>query len=195
MKTAIFFILNEYADWEGPYLSSQLNQNSEWTVKTASFSDEVTSIGGFKTIIDYKIDELPEKIDLLILIGGNSWDVKNETLKKLISDRLKNGQPVGAICGAVDYLAGNGLLSGYKHTGNSQAIWKNYSEYNNPDQFLPQQVVSDRNLVTANGTAALEFTKAVLKLIQFLPDKQLKPLIELYDNGFYEYCKKYGNPF
>ncbi|CAJ1194634.1 putative protease YdeA [Companilactobacillus paralimentarius] len=195
MKTAIFFILNEYADWEGPYLSSQLNQNSEWTVKTASFSDEVTSIGGFKTIIDYQIDELPEKIDLLILIGGNSWDVKNETLRKLISDRLKNDQPVGAICGAVDYLAKNGLLSGYQHTGNSQAIWKNYSEYNNPDQFLPQQVVSDRNLVTANGTAALDFTEAVLKLIQFLPDKQLKPLIELYDNGFYEYCKKYGNPF
>ena len=56
-------------------------------------------------------------------------------------------------------------------------------------------MVSDRNLVTANGTAALDFTEAVLKLIQFLPDKQLKPLIELYDNGFYEYCKKYGNPF
>ena len=105
MKTAIFFILNEYADWEGSYLSSQLNQNSEWTVKTASLTDEVTSIGGFKTIVDYQIDELPEQIDLLVLIGGNSWDVENEKLKELISDRLENDQPVGAICGAVDYLA------------------------------------------------------------------------------------------
>lgn len=195
MKTAIFLILNDYADWEGSYLSSQLNQNPEWTVKTASLTDEVTSIGGFKTMIDYQIEELPKQIDLLVLIGGNSWNVENKTLKKLVSDRLKNNQPIGVICGAVDYMAKNGLLSGYQHTGNSQEMWKNYSEYDNPDQFLPQQVVSDRNLVTANGTAALEFTEDVLKLIHFLPDKEVTSLIELYDSGFYEYCKKYGNPF
>jgi len=195
MKTAVFFLLNEYADWEGPYLSSQLNQNAEWTVKTASVDAEVVSIGGFKTLIDYQIDELPQKIDLLVLIGGDSWKLENDKLRNIISERLESGQPVAAICGAVDYLAQTGMLDGYQHTGNAQYLWNDYANYCNPEDFLEQQVVTDKNLVTANGTATLEFTKAVLEMIDFMPDKKIKAMIELYENGFYEYCKKNGNPF
>ena len=36
MKTAILFLVDEYADWEGAYLSSILNTSKEWEVKTAS---------------------------------------------------------------------------------------------------------------------------------------------------------------
>lgn len=68
MKIVIFFILNEYADWEGAYLASELNRSSDWKVKTASINSEVISIGGFKTIVDYHIPEIPVKIDLLVLI-------------------------------------------------------------------------------------------------------------------------------
>ncbi|HAR1244660.1 TPA: glutamine amidotransferase, partial [Enterococcus faecium] len=30
MKTAITFLLEEYADWEGAYITSTLNQNEKW---------------------------------------------------------------------------------------------------------------------------------------------------------------------
>ena len=53
MKTALFLLLDEYADWEASYLNSELNQSSEWQVKTVSLQDIVTSIGGFKTLIEY----------------------------------------------------------------------------------------------------------------------------------------------
>lgn len=105
MKQAVFLILDDYADWEGAHLSSMLNQAEEWQVKTASINKEVASIGGFRTIVDITIDEIPENIDLLILIGGNSWAIENEELYYLLEKRLLNGQPVGAICGTVDYLA------------------------------------------------------------------------------------------
>lgn len=36
MKTAVTFLLEEYADWEGAYITSTLNQNEGWQNKTAS---------------------------------------------------------------------------------------------------------------------------------------------------------------
>ena len=52
MKTAITFLLEEYADWEGAYITSTLNQNEKWQNKTASIQTEVTTIGGLKKKID-----------------------------------------------------------------------------------------------------------------------------------------------
>ncbi len=195
LKTAIFFILNEYADWEGAYLASELNQSSDWEVKTASINSEVISIGGFKTIVDYHIPEIPAKIDLLVLIGGNSWSIKNDHLRKLIAKQLHSKRPIAAICGAVDFLAQNGLLTHYKHTGNAQYLWQNYSNYTNRDDFIKKQAVKDLNLVTANGTASLKFTKLILKLIDFLPESEIDKSINLHELGFYKYCDTYGNPY
>ncbi|MCG0585422.1 DJ-1/PfpI family protein [Lactiplantibacillus plantarum] len=87
MKTALFIMLNEYADQEGAYLSSQLNQNEDWQVKTASINSTVTSIGSLTTKVDYQLSDLPSS-DLLILIGGNSWDVENSQLSNLITTHL-----------------------------------------------------------------------------------------------------------
>ncbi|WP_440768321.1 DJ-1/PfpI family protein [Lactiplantibacillus plantarum] len=112
-----------------------------------------------------------------------------------IQDRLKNNKFVGAICGAVDYLAKNGLLTNFKHTGNAQYLWKDFDQYQNKSEFLEEQTVRDNNLVTANGTAPLEFTKQVLKMIMFKNSEQIDKDIYLYEFGFYQYCKEYGNPF
>ncbi|HFM7479359.1 TPA: type 1 glutamine amidotransferase family protein, partial [Enterococcus faecium] len=162
MKTAITFLLEEYADWEGAYITSTLNQKEGWQNKTASIQSEVTSIGGLKTKIDYLIEQIPEKVDLFIMIGGNSWDIKNHHLYQIIDKLLKTDVPVAAICGAVDYLAQSGLLQGYKHTGNAQFPWLESENYQNKEDFIEQQAVKDRNLITANGTAPIEFTDLIL---------------------------------
>lgn len=116
MKTALFLMLDQYADWEASYLASQLNQSTDWQVKTTSTTPLVTTIGGFTTKVDYQLDCLPT-IDLLILIGGNSWNINNSLLYSLVQQHLNASKPVGAICGAVDYLAQNGFfnwLSAYR---------------------------------------------------------------------------------
>lgn len=195
MKRAVFLVLNKYADWEGGYLSSQLNKDSEWMVKTASIAHEVTSIGGFTTKVDYQIEEIPNDIDLLVLIGGDAWQVEEVKLVELIQARLNSGKFVAAICGSVDYLARNGLLDGYKHTGNAQYLWRKYINYHNDVDYIDKQAVVDKNLVTANGTAALEFTNLVLKMIKFTSDEQVDKMTDLYELGFYNYCERYGDPF
>ena len=195
MKTAILFLVDEYADWEGAYLSSILNTSKEWEVKTASTQKKVTSIGGFKTTVDYLIDELPEKIDTFILIGGNNWQISNETLLEKVTTFLNSDLVVGAICGAVDYLAKNGLLTPYKHTGNALFFWQEYEKYTTPENFQEVQCVSDKNLVTANGTAAIDFTEALLEKLDFETEKIRHREIGLQRMGYYAYVEKYGNPF
>ena len=55
MKKALFLLLDEFADWEGAYLSSTLNQYDSWSVSTISIEEEVSSLGGFSVIADYII--------------------------------------------------------------------------------------------------------------------------------------------
>ena len=72
MKNALFLLLDEFADWEGSYLSSTLNQSESWSVKTISVEEKVVSLGGFSVLVDYVIGSEPKDYDLLIMIGGNS---------------------------------------------------------------------------------------------------------------------------
>lgn len=195
MKTVVFVLLDEYADWEGAYLSSQFNQLPNWTVKTASVQQEVSSMGGFKTSVDYFISDIPADVELLVLIGGNSWYLESQELTNLVSNRLVTGKKVAAICGAVDFLARNGLLNDRKHTGNAVYLWQEYEQYTNTKGFVEQQVVVDSLLVTANGTATLSFTNEVLKLVNAMPDDQVDQTIALHQLGFYTYCEKFGNPY
>ena len=195
MKTALFVLLDQYADWEAAYLMTTLNQDENWMVKTISIQKNITSIGGLKASVDYTVEEDLDRIDLLILVGGNSWNVEHDSLKKLIAKSFDNKISVGAICGAVDYLAKNGFLTEYKHTGNAQFLWNDFELYTNRNEFIETQVVRDRNLITANGTAPLEFTEAVLKTINFDIDEEIEKSIYMKKFGFYAYCDKYGNPF
>ncbi|AOM41437.1 type 1 glutamine amidotransferase family protein [Xenorhabdus hominickii] len=196
MKKAIFFLLEDYADWESAYLSSRLNIHEEWSVETASLEQGTCkSIGGFETVINYSLETLTHHIDLFVLIGGNSWNIENDQLKNLISTYLDAGVTVGAICGAVDFLAKNGLLNDFKHTGNSQSLWKEYREYQNPENFITEQVVTDRNLITANGTASIEFSEHVLKALCIENTQKIEREHELLKIGYYNYCCKYGDPF
>ena len=129
------------------------------------------------------------------MIGGNSWDIKNHHLYQIIDKLLKTDVPVAAICVAVDYLAQSGLLQGYKHTGNAQFPWLESENYQNKEDFIEQQAVKDRNLITANGTAPIEFTDLILQAVHFETEEIREKTIRLYKLGFYDYYKKYGDPF
>ena len=194
MKTALFVLLDQYADWEAAYLLSLLNQRDDWQIQTASNLHQVRSIGGLQTTIDLNFSEIDRMYHLLVLVGGNSWDIQNQELYRIIEKQLAHHLPVAGICGAVDYLAFYGFLEGYKHTGNSPILWQDFQDYRSPENFVERQAVSDRNLVTANGTAALDFTEFVLQLIG---DSliEAKKEVDLYRLGYYGYREKYGHTF
>ena len=195
MKTALILLLNDYADWEVAYISSTINMSEEWSVKTISTQKEVKSIGGLTTKIDYLLEEIPSQYDLLILIGGNSWTNDDSDIINLVNNTLNNNIILGAICGSVDFMARNGLLNNFKHTGNDLSLWNTFDQYSNKDEFQFKQAVRDKNLITANGTAPIEFEQLILESIDYAEKNEIEKTIYLHRHGFYDYSKKYGNPF
>ena len=73
MRTVLFVVLQQYADWEAAYISSAITMlgQGQYDIKTVSLSkDCVRSVGGFRLLPDYDIKSVPEDYDALILIGG-----------------------------------------------------------------------------------------------------------------------------
>ncbi len=189
MKKILYVILEQWADWELAYISSAVNLlgGGKLENKTVSLTkDTVLSIGGVKCLADYDLQSVPSDYDALILIGGMSWRNENAMqVKPLIEDCIKHGKVLGAICDACRFLGSVGALNGAKHTANDLNELKQYSAYTNEQDFVHRQAVSDNNVITANGTAALEFAQEILKALSVASDEQIKGWYDFHKLGFY----------
>lgn len=171
-KTVLFVILDQYADWEAAYLSSALAPlgKGEYEVKTVSLTkDPVQSIGEFRIIPDYDLSSVPEEYEAVILIGGMTWR-RDETrqIKVLVDDCIKKGKVLGGICDASAFLGTIGVLNNVYHTSNNLNNMKQWAgdAYTGDSKYIARQAVSDQNIVTANGSAPMEFAKEVLLAMQ-----------------------------
>lgn len=171
-KEVIFIILNDFADWEGAYIATSLNQGVKpgspvnYVVKTMSVTkDPVISIGGFKVLPDYDLNDMPEDYAGLILIGGMSWfSPEAQQIIPLVEKAVKGKKLVAGICNASVFLGMNGHLNNIKHTSNGLDYLKQYAgeKYTGEANYINKQAVRDGNIVTANGTAPLEFCREIL---------------------------------
>ena len=191
-KTILFVILEQYADWEGAYLSSALHMLSPgcYSVKTVSLTKEsVESIGGFHALPDYDIESVPKDYDALILIGGMSWRNKSaKQIRPLVDHCLASGKILGAICDASAFLGTVGALNNVRHTSNDLADLKQWagSHYTGEKNYVMEQAVSDRNVITANGTAALEFAREVLLALKSAPEDKILDWYHFHKLGYYQ---------
>ncbi len=170
---ALFFLLPPFADWEGAYLASYLTwqeADKPFDVKTVSLSrDPIKSIGGFTILPDYALEDIPSDYGALILIGGDSWRTPDaQYVVDLVKSTRERGILIAAICDSVTFLAKEGFLNEHKHTGNNLEDIRAYAgeAYTNTQNFLNEPAVVDGNLITAPGTAPLEFAKLVLETLQ-----------------------------
>ena len=174
-QEVLFLLLNNYADWEGAFLSISLNagvlpgNEVKYISKTvAPTLDEVRSIGGFRTVPDYSFQTMPADYAALVLIGGMQWQSpESELVVPIVQDALQRGKIVGAICNASAFMGAHGFLNDVKHTSNTLPYLKQFagSAYTNEAGYQEKQAVSDKNIVTANGTGHLEFTRELLLLL------------------------------
>lgn len=197
-KTVLFVILDKYADWEYAFLAASLqgsimDKTSPYDVRTVSVTkDPIMSIGGFTTIPDHDVSDVPDH-DGIVLIGGMSW--RTEDAKKvvpLVKDACSKGKVVGAICDATVFMGMNGMLNDRKHTSNtlgdlSAAAGSNYT---GSERYVNEQAVRDGNLVTANGTAYLEFCKEMLVALDAYPQKYIDDNYQYFKIGHVEMVKK-----
>ncbi len=191
-KVVLFFILDKYADWEAAFFSSFILWlgHEKFELKTVSLSkDSVKSLGGFTTIPDYDIASAPEDFEGLILIGGMSWRTESALrVKPLVQHALEKGKVLGGICDASGFLGTLGVLNNVRHTSNDLNDLKKWAgeAYTGDENYLCQHAVRDKNIITANGTATLEFAKEVLLALEVAPENKVLECYDFYKLGCYE---------
>ncbi|HCW73920.1 MAG TPA: hypothetical protein DHM90_09120, partial [Clostridiaceae bacterium] len=112
-KKVVFIILDRFADWEGAFLSSVLRDEEMGSMNevlwASSDKEPKKSLGNMTVIPDLSLDEIPDDIDALILIGGNSWrsEVSGEVVP-VVRKFMEKSTVVGFICDATYFAAKEG---------------------------------------------------------------------------------------
>lgn len=187
-KDVLLLLTDKWADWEAAYAIAEVNSFPDYSVKTIAL-DKVSkaSIGGLRAEIDLLIEEYVDlnNLALVILPGGFSWqDNRYEEIARFIKHVLDQNIPIAAICGATIFLGSHGLLDQVKHTGDSFEFFEAQDKYNGASNFLEAQVIRDKNIITANETAAVEFAYEIYKLLEIDEPKELEDWYDNFKNGF-----------
>ena len=183
----LYILLPDFASHEMVYLmeaissdEQQLKPNPKYINKiVAPTMEPVIAIGGFRVLPDYSFETMPHDFAALVLIGGYGWLTPiADMVAPIVREALDKGITVGAICNGASFMAKCGFLNNVRHTGNGSDQLKLWGgeNYINPDGYIHQQAVSDGKIVTANGSATLEFAKELLLLL----DNDTPERIEMY---------------
>ena len=191
----LYVLLPDFASHEMVYLmeaissdDTQLKANPRYVNKiVAPTMESVTAIGGFRVLPDYSFENMPEDFAALVLIGGYGWLTPvADNVIPIVRKALDNGRIVGAICNGASFMAKHGFLNGVKHTGNGieQLILWGAENYTNSEGYIHEQSVSDGNIVTANGSGVLEFTKELLLLLENDTPERIEMYYQFNKQGF-----------
>ena len=191
----LYLLLPDYAAHEAVYLSQAI-ASDEFAMKehpkyvnkvVAPTLEPVKSIGGFRTLPDYSFEAMPDDYAALVLIGGFGWSTSvAEQVVPIVRDAIGKGRIVGAICNAASWMAKHGFLNGVRHTGNGLdqlKLWGS-DNYTNPYGYIHAQAVSDKSIVTANGSATLEFAKELLLLLENDTPERIEMYYQFNKQGF-----------
>ena len=191
----LYLLLPDYAAHESVYLSQAiasdefaLKKNPKYVNKiVAPTLDPVKSIGGFHTLPDYSFETIPDDYAAVVMIGGFGWATPiADMVIPIIKNAMERGKIIGAICNAASFMAKLGFLNAVKHTGNGLEQLKLWggSNYTNPNGYIHAQAVCDRNIVTANGSATLEFAKELLLLLENDTPERIDMYYQFNKQGF-----------
>lgn len=191
----LYILLPDFAAHEMVYLmeaissdEQQLKINPKYINRIVAPSlESVTAIGGVKVIPDYSFNSVPDEYAALVLIGGFGWSTPiAEQVAPIVRHAIEKGKIVGAICNGASFMAKCGFLNKVKHTGNGldQLILWGGDLYTNPDGYVHQQAVSDKGIVTANGSGVLEFTKELLLLLENDTRERIEMYYQFNKQGF-----------
>lgn len=189
------FVLDGLSDWETGYAVAGINgpqfqkQPGRYRIRTvAPHEGSVVTMGGIRIQPDLTLDALrPADSAMLILPGGVAWDEgKHSEAVELARAFLDAGVPVAAICGATAALARGGLLDDRRHTSNAPEYLA-ATRYCGAALYEDAPAVTDRNVVTASGTAPLDFALHIFRLLDVYTPAVLDAWYNLFRTGRTEY--------
>lgn len=170
-----------------------LKENPKYVNKiVAPTMEPIKAIGSYRMLPDYSFDTMPADYAALVLVGGFGWLTPvADKVAPIVAQAIASGKIIGAICNAASFMAKHGHLNNIKHTGNGLdqlQLWGG-ENYTNPDGYQHKQAVADQRIVTANGSATLEFARELLSLLENDTPERIEMYYQFNKQGFCELFK------
>lgn len=201
MKKVLYVLLPQFAEHELPYLTQPLRSDAMGMKECPKYENKivaesmepVVAISGFRVLPDYTFESVTDDYAALVLIGGFGWQSKvAERVRPLVANAINKGRIVGAICNAASWMASKGFLNNVRHTGNGVEqlqLWGG-ENYTNAANYINAQAVSDKNIVTANGSGHLDFACEILNLLKNDTPNEIGMYQTFYKMGLVELTKR-----
>lgn len=187
-KTVHVAVYDTMADWEMGFATAHIN-NGTWqrhpgshrVVTVGERKEPIVTMGGMRVTPDISLDELePDGSAMLILPGADIWlSGGNASFAKKAREFLDAHVPVAAICGATGGLAAEGLLDDRRHTSNAAEFVTAFGSKGG-DLYSNDPAVTDRGLITASGTAPVEFAREIFAELDLYESDVLASWYKLY---------------
>jgi putative intracellular protease/amidase len=183
-QKVVVFLFNGFSDWEIAYLSPELKKSDAFDLIYLSAGGRpVTSMGGLSVVPDASLADIQAgDVAMLILPGGNAWDQGGNTeIDALVQAMAAEEKPIAAICAATAYLARKGYLDDVKHTSNALVYLKAVApQYAGEALYVDEPAVSDRNIITANGTVPVDFAREIFACLGLYDQQTLERWYQLF---------------
>ena len=107
--------------------------------------------------------------------------------RTLVEECCQKGKVLGGICDASAFLGTVGVLNGVLHTSNDMNALKQWagSAYTGETKYIAKQAVRDKNIITANGTAPMEFAKEILLALNVASEEKVLEWYNFHKLGYY----------
>lgn len=193
-KTCYLFVFDGFADYETSLAATGIINSESYQLKTIALRKEpVRSMSGINVVpdLDFIPDTDLQDIDgdntgMLILPGGLAWEQgRNEAVTPLVAHCLLHGIPVAGICGATVFLADLGLLNRVTHTSNAMEYLGACSKvYHGHGLYRAMPSVRTDLLITANGTASVEFAQDIFDSLGIATDRRVADWFQYFQKEF-----------
>ena len=187
-KIAVF-LFDNMTDYEITFLTHLLKVDAGKEIVTISYEDKIVrSASGVMYRADMRVKDVSDgEIDGLILCGGWFGEVRSELITLIQKLNAKNKLLAG-ICGAgTFFLAASGVLRNVTYTTPITEWTEKHREvFGKSDPFprenyVQSRVVTDKNVITAQGIAFLDFAVAVCDWLGlFASEDEKNCFIKLY---------------
>lgn len=182
MKKILVFIYDQMADFEITYATHLLGASAGKKIITVGYEDKVVrSKCGVAYMPDQVIKniEVDDDVEGLIIPGGWNHEVREELIS-LIRALNEKQRLLAAICAGPRFLAKAGVLDQKKYT-TSLTEWKDtHRELFKEEDPFPREsfqmarVLTDRNIVTAQGYAFIDFAIEICDWLSLFNTKEEK---------------------
>ncbi len=190
-QTVHLFVFDTLADWEPSFAIAGINNPAfpgsagRYRVKTVGMSREpIVTMGGVTILPDLTLDDLmPVDSAMLILPGGNRWDMGElAEVFPHVERFLSAGVPIAAICGATAGLARGGFLDDAPHTSNAREYLA-ATGYRGAAQYRDEPAITAGTIITAGATGSLAFAAHIFRRLRLYPDDVTDAWYDLFKTG------------